>query len=152
MSDITSLFTSKKAEHFPDEPQKQSERDKTAPGKTSRKKPPEDRSRLIIQIDDQDYQRIQDAASGVFRFWYCLQRLAFKKGNPFSVSYAVLSRESGIGGRQISTSITVLESLGMLSVKRGKTTRERNVYTLRSGVYVNHSGKQETASAPERDK
>ena len=38
MSDITSLFISKKAEHFPDEPQKQSERDKTAPGKTSRKK------------------------------------------------------------------------------------------------------------------
>ena len=95
-----------------------------------------------VIIDDQDYQKIQDKASGLFDFWYCLNRLACKRGNPFTVSYAVLRRETGSSDKQIRVRTKMLESLKMLAVKRGKSTRTMNEYTILTGVYANHT--QET--------
>lgn len=142
MNDITNFFLQ---DGVDDIQEQQTTPNSARKGKTE-KKADKERARLIVQIDDRDYQRIQDAASSVFRFWYCLQRMAYKKGNPFSASYVVLCRECNMAQKQIAISINFLEGAGMLSVKRGKTTRERNVYTLNTGVYVNHCCKSEQPS------
>jgi hypothetical protein len=105
-------------------------------------KPKKERPGLIIQIDDRDYQKIQDETDGLFKFWYCMNRLAFKKGNPFSVPLAVLRRETGSADKQNTARIKILEAMGMISVKRGKTTRTSNEYTILAGVYKAHTREQ----------
>ena len=118
---------------------------KNDPKRSSRPaKPKKDRPGLVIQIDDRDYQKIQDEADGLFKFWYCLNRLTFRNGNPFSVSYAVLRRETGSSDKQIKARTEILESLKMLAVKRGKTTRTMNEYTVLTGVYKDHSRSEKT--------
>ena len=102
-------------------------------------KPKKARPGLVIQIDDRDYQKIQDEADGLFKFWYCLNRLAFRKGNPFSLSYAVLRRETGSSDKQIKARTEMLEALRMLAVKRGKSSRTTNEYTILAGMYKDHS-------------
>lgn len=113
---------------------------KDAPKRSTRPaKPKKDRPGLVIQIDDRDYQDIQDEADGLFKFWYCLNRLAFRKGNPFSISYAVLRRETGSSDKQIRARTEILESLKKLAVKRGKSSRTMNEYTILAGMYKDHS-------------
>lgn len=110
-----------------------------------------DRPGLIIRIDDRDFQRVQDETYAAFTFWYCLQRLAFSKGNPFSVSFTVLRRETGMENKAIAARLAVLESAGMLAVKRGKGTREINTYTLLTGEYKNHVRTDEKRTVPETE-
>ena len=117
---------------------------KDAPKRSTRPaKPKKDRPGLGITIEDRDVQRLQDRPSGLFEFWYYLNRLAFRKGNPFSVSYAVLRRETGSNDKQIRARTEILESLKMLAVKRGKSTRIMNEYTLLTGRYKDHSREAE---------
>ena len=117
---------------------------KDAPKRSTRPaKPKKDRPGLGITIEDRDVQRLQDRPSGLFEFWYYLNRLAFRKGNPFSVSYAVLRRETGSNDKQIRARTEILESLKMLAVKRGKSTRIMNEYTLLTGRSKDHSREAE---------
>ncbi len=106
---------------------------------------------VIIGVDIQDKARIKAEAgtsSPLLGYWIDLNTIAFRKGNPFIATYAILRAESSLSDRQISACNKQLEALKMLLIVREKGTKKPNTYKLLKGAYVNHQRHPEKGSAP----
>ena len=106
---------------------------------------------VIIGVDNQDIDRIineHGPAGPLLGYWIALNRIAFRKGNPYLATYAILRIESKLADRQISECNKKLEALKMLLIVREKGTKKPNTYKLLKGVYVNHQRHPEKGSAP----
>lgn len=100
------------------------------------------RQGIAVHIDTKDVDAIRDesGASGpLLGYWLALNKLAFRKGNGYPATYAILRAESGLSDMQISSCNKLLEKLNMLHVERQAGKRNPNVYRLAKGCYVNHT-------------
>ncbi len=92
-----------------------------------------------ITIKKDDIDRIIDEhgpAGTLLGYWIALNRIAFRKGNPYLATYAILRIESGgLADRQISACNKKLEALKMLLIVREKGTKKPNTYKLLTGAY-----------------
>lgn len=110
-----------------------------------------EKNNISIRLNDADVCKINSACKGdsaahALKLWYCLNRMAFHKGNDFATSYVVLSRETFYHNKTLSKHLGTLEQLRFISIERGKSSRVMNRYKLLRGCYVNHT--RET-SAPD---
>jgi hypothetical protein len=91
-----------------------------------------------IMIKKDDIDRIIDEhgrGGTLLGYWIALNTIAFRKGNPFIATYAILRAESSLSDRQISAFNKQLETLKMLLITRESNTRKPNTYKLLTGAY-----------------
>ena len=103
------------------------------------------------QLDFPDIDRIineHGPAGPLLGYWTALNRIAFRKDDPFVATYAILRIESRLADRQISECNKKLEALGMLRITREKGTKKPNTYKLLKGYYVDWVRPPKKGSAP----